>query len=93
MAQGTTLENAKPVHLVSRTTSQAEKNYPQIDIEAVALDFALRRFRKYIIGAPQNITVVTDHLPLISMFNGKRLDSFRTNRIKMRHQDVMYNVI
>ena len=41
LAQGTTLETAKPVAIVSRTTNDAEKRYPQIDLEAMSLDFGL----------------------------------------------------
>ena len=53
----------------SRTTNKPETNYPQLDLEAMAIDFGLRRFRKYILGAPEPITVITDHDPLCSIFN------------------------
>ena len=84
---------AKPVAFASRTTSKAEANYPQIDLEAMGLDFGMRRFRKYIVGAPENIKLVTDHKPLCSIFNGRRTGSIRTEKIKMRHQDVRFEVI
>ena len=53
LVQGDTLDNAKLVAVISRTTTLAEKNYPETDLEAMAIDFALRKFRNYIIGAPQ----------------------------------------
>ena len=85
------IETAKPVVIASRTTNTAEKKYPQLDLEAMSIDFGLRRFRNYIVGAPK-VIVVTDHKPLCPIFNGNRQGSIRTERIKLRHQDVMFTV-
>ena len=52
----------------------------------------MRRFRNYLVCAPDEITIVTDHQPLCSIFNGKKLGSIRTERIKLRHQDIRLNV-
>ena len=93
LAQGDSVESARPVAFASRATSQAEKNYPQLDLEAMALDYGLRRFRNYIVGSPHTIVLVTDHKPLESVFNGNRKGSIRTERIKMRHQDIRYKVV
>ena len=92
LAQGDSIDSAKPVALASRTTSQAEKRYPQLDLEATAIDFGLRRFRNYLVGSPECINVITDHKPLCSVFNGNRSGSIRTERIKLRHQDIRYRV-
>ena len=88
--QGKTFENLKPVAIASRCTNKAEKNYAQIDLEAMAIDFALRRFRSYLVGSPNKTVIITDHSPLISIFNGKRSGSIRTERIKLRHQDIRF---
>ena len=93
LAQGNSIDTAKPVVIASRTTNPAERKYPQVDLEAMSLDFALRRFRNYIVGAPEVVTVVTDHKPLCSIFNGKRKGSIRTERIKLRHQDIRFEVL
>ena len=90
LAQGDSIDTAKPVAFASRTTTSPETRYPQLDLEATSVDFGLRRFRQYIVGAPDEIHVVTDHQPLCSIFNGKRLGSVRTERIKMRHQDIRF---
>ena len=79
--------------MASRTTSKAKQHYPQIDLEAMSLDFALRRFRHYIIGARKQITVITDHKPLCNIFNLRRKGSVRTERIKLRHQDIPFTVV
>ena len=93
LGQGESVSTAKPVAFASRTTNKAESNYPQIDLEAMGLDFGMRRFRKYIVGAPEIINIVTDHKPLCSIFNGKRKGSIRTEKIKMRHQEVRFEVV
>ena len=93
LAQGDSVEVARPVAVASRTTNSAEKRYPQIDLEALSVDFALRRFRKYLVGSPNMITVVTDHKPLVPILSGKRSGSIRTQSIKVSHQDIPYEVV
>ena len=48
-------------------------NYAQLDLEATAVDFALRRFRLYLQGAPNDTIIVTDHHPLLNLFNRKKM--------------------
>jgi hypothetical protein len=66
LAQGDSVENAGPVAIASRATNDSEQRYPQIDLEALGIDFALRRFRNYVVGSPTKIQVITDHQPLHS---------------------------
>ena len=54
----------------------------------MAIDFALRRFRPYFVGSPNDTVIITDHSLLMKVFNGKRSDSIMTERIKLRHQDI-----
>ena len=90
--QGNT-NDIKPIAFALRTAKAAESRYPQLDLEALAIDFGLRHFRNYLIGAPHKITVITDHKPLCSIFSGKRQGSIRTERIKLRHQDIQFEVV
>ena len=92
IAQGKNINNTDVIAFASRTTSPIEKGYPQIDLEAMAVDFGLRRFREYCVGA-KAIKVVTDHRPLKAIFANKRLGSIRIDRAKLRHQDIDYKVI
>ena len=92
LAQGSSIDNAYPVAVASRTTNKAEQRYPQIDLEAMGIDFALRRFRNYLVGSPDQVEVVTDHKPLRNIFNGNRKGSVRTERVKLRHQDIRFHV-
>ena len=93
LAQGEDVESLHPVAFASRTTKQHEKLYPQLDLEAVSVNYGLTRFRNYLVGSPEKITVVTDHKPLCSIFNGTRNGSIRTERIKLLHQDIPFQVI
>ena len=70
LGQGDDNGSIKPVAFASRTTNKAERNYLQKDLEAMGLDFGLRRFRKYLVGAPDTMKLITDHKPLLPVFNG-----------------------
>ena len=92
LAQGTTAEDSQIVTCASRATTPIERQYPHLDLEALSIDFALRRFRQYVVGSPE-VQIMTDHRPLVSIFKSTRRGSVRTDRIKLRHQDVNYKVI
>ena len=80
LAQGQSIGQTKAVALALRTTTAAEKNYSQLDLEATAIDFGLRQFRHILAGGPQ-VTVVTDQQPLQSLWRSKRKPSARIQRI------------
>ena len=92
LAQGDDITSTKSVAFASRTTSQAESRYPQLDLEAMSINFGLRRFRDFTVGSPNKITIVIDHKPVCSVFNGNRRGSIHTERIKLRHQGICYTV-
>ena len=55
----------RPITYASRTLSDAEKNYAQIDKEALALVFAVQKFHTYLYG--RKFVLVTDHKPLVTL--------------------------
>lgn len=57
------------IAFVSRTLSQCEKNYSQVEKEALLLIFGIRKFHKYVYG--RHFTLVTDHRPLTALFGPK----------------------
>lgn len=52
---------------VSRTLSEAEKKYLQVEKEALACVVGVNRFRSYLWG--HHFTLQTDHKPLLSLLN------------------------
>lgn len=60
----------RPIGFVSRTLNAAEKNYSQLEKEGLAVIFGVKKFHTYLYG--RQFTIVTDHKPLISLFNELR---------------------
>ena len=59
MADGT----ERPIAFASRSLSQAKGKYAQLEKEALALIFGVRRFHKYLVG--RQFTLMLDHRPLL----------------------------
>ncbi|CAB0016573.1 unnamed protein product [Nesidiocoris tenuis] len=72
----------KPVIFSSRILSEAEKKYPQIEREALALVHAVVKFHQYIYGNDK-LTIWTDHKPLTAIFGPKRgIPVYSANRLQ-----------
>ena len=70
----------RPIEFASRTLSDAEKRYSQIDKEALAIIWAVKRLHYYLYG--RKFTLVTDHKPLVHIFSrNKQLPEMSANRI------------
>ena len=60
----------RPIFFISRTLTETERRYSQIEKEALALIFSLRRFHYYLWGV--RFEMVTDHKPLLGLFSSDR---------------------
>jgi len=62
----------KPVAYASRSMTETEMRYAQIEKEALATTWACERFTNYILG--KKVQIETDHKPLVPLLGTKHLD-------------------
>ena len=60
----------RPIAFISRTLAPAEKNYSQIEKEALGVIFAVKKFHKYLFG--RKFIIANDHRPLLTLFNSNK---------------------
>lgn len=73
----------RPVSFASRTLNSAEKKYSQIQKEATAIIFGVRRFHQYLYGRSDPFILRTDHKPLLSIFGFQRgIPEVSANRLQ-----------
>lgn len=60
----------RPVQYAAASFSDTERRYAQVEREALALVFAVKKFHRYIFG--RHFDLHTDHKPLLSIFGSKR---------------------
>ncbi|XP_075530088.1 uncharacterized protein LOC142563419 [Dermacentor variabilis] len=70
-----------PIGFWSRTLTKSERNYSQLEKEALALVFGVARFKDCLYG--HQFVLVTDHKPLTGLFNpGKAIPPMAAARIQ-----------
>ena len=82
----------RPVAYASRTMSETETRYAQIEKEALAVTWACEKFSDYILG--RFFLIESDHKPLIPLLNTKSLNALppRILRFRLRLDRFMYTV-
>ena len=72
----------RPICFASRTLTTSERNYAQLEKEALAIVYALRKFHYYLWGQ-NDFNVVTDHKPLLGIFSpDKNIPPMSSGRIQ-----------
>ncbi|XP_037828856.1 uncharacterized protein K02A2.6-like [Lucilia sericata] len=71
----------RPIAHASKTLNAHQKNYSQIEMEALAIIFGVKKFHEYLYG--RKFTLIADHKPLVSIFNPqKSIPIHSANRIQ-----------
>ncbi|RYE25774.1 MAG: hypothetical protein EOP45_04445 [Sphingobacteriaceae bacterium] len=83
------LQGNKPIAFASRSLTDTEVNYAQVEKEMLAVVFACKKFHHYIYG--RSITIRSDHKPLVSVMKkdihkipNARLQRMRLSLLKYR---------
>lgn len=70
----------RPIAFISRSLTKAERNYSQLDREAMAIYWAFKKLFQYIYG--RKFTLIVDNKPLTTIFNpGKQLPILSATRM------------
>lgn len=78
----------RAIAYASRSLTAVESRYSQTEREALAVVWACEHFNMYVNGAP--VTIVTDHQPLLNIWNKPNPPSLRLKRWGLRLQP--YNI-
>jgi hypothetical protein len=79
------------VQYASRSLSDTETRYSQIELETLAVDFACKKFHLYLYGIP--FKIITVHKPFEAILNNPRHQtSIRLQRILVRIMDYQFKV-
>ena len=85
------LQAGQPVEFASRTLTETQTRYAQIEKELLAVQFGLQHFHHYVFG--QTVQVETDHKPLIGLVD-KPINQCtpRIQRMRMQLQTYDYRL-
>ena len=77
----------RTVQAGSRFITTTESRYATIELEMLAIAWAVKKCHLYLAG--QHFTIVTDHKPLLTILNSKRLDEIENTRLQRLRRFLM----
>ena len=82
----------KPVAYASRSLTETERNYAQIEKEALAVTWSCEKFSDYVLGC--RFEIETDHKPLVPLLSRKHLSDLppRVLRFRLRMEKFDYEI-
>ena len=83
----------KPVVFASRSLTETERRYAQVEKEALAVTWACEKLSNYLLG--KKFLIETDHKPLVALLGSKQLDTLppRVLRFRWRLARFSYDVV
>ena len=86
MSKTTVPNNLRYVYYASKTLTATESNYSNIEREMLGMVFSVLHFKHFTYG--QQVTVITDHKPLITLFKKNiAASSCRLSRMLIKKKD------
>ena len=82
---------SRPVAYASRSLSDVERRYNQIEREALAVKFGCLKFDHYLSGDP-DFTIITDHKPLLGLYKPGSRPPPRIERWALRIQHLNFRL-
>ena len=89
LLQKTQDQTWRAVAYASRSLTETEMRYAQIEKEALATTWACERFTSYILG--KHIAIETDHKPLVPLLSTKHLDAIPPRVLRFRLRLMRFN--
>ena len=84
-------KSLRPIVYVSRTMTECEQRYAQIEKEALALTWACERLNQYLLGT--RFLLETDHNPLVPLLSTKNLEELPIiQRFRLRMMRYQYDI-
>ena len=79
--------NFRLIQCGSKSLNDTQRNYATIELECLDINHAIKKCKFYLNGK-ENFTVITDHKPLLGIFN-KNLDDLDNPRLQRMREKVM----